>query len=51
MKRFAIDAMAMKDAVPDLLRGFGEPEQVAVLRVDSAFVDQKLHVGRTISLF
>src|SRR5215471_4029189 len=31
----------MQDAVPDLLRAFGEPEQLAILRVDDAFVDQE----------
>ena len=29
-------------SVPDLLGGFGEPEQLAVLRVDDALVDQEV---------
>src|SRR5690242_11277454 len=31
----------IQDAAPDLVRRFGEPEQLAILRVDDTFVGQK----------
>jgi hypothetical protein len=39
--------MPVQDAVPDILSGFGKPEQFPVFQVDDAFVDQKFHVGRS----
>src|ERR1700722_2947508 len=32
------------DAAPDLIRGFGEPEELAILGVDDAFVGEKFEV-------
>ena len=39
-----LGGVPMQDAVPDLLGGFGEPEQLAVLLLDDAFVDQEVEI-------
>src|ERR1700733_15278257 len=43
-QRGAACVVPIQDAAPDLIRGFGEPKEVAILGVDDPFVDQKSEV-------
>ena len=41
-----------QDAVPGLLRGFGEPKELAILEIDDAFLDQIVEIdGATPEMF
>ena len=43
-KRLSESFIPANNTVPDFLRGLGEPEQLAILGVDDAFLDQKIEV-------
>ena len=43
-KRFSESVIPANNTIPDFLRGLGEPEQLAILGVDDAFLDQKIEV-------
>src|SRR4051794_13128669 len=43
-QRFALDLVPGQDVAPDLLGGFGVPEQVAVLGGDRALVDEEIDI-------
>src|SRR5579864_4036253 len=47
MKWFSAGAMPTQDAIPDILRRFGIPEQFAILEVDDALIRQILDVNRS----
>jgi len=46
-ERSAGQLVPVEDAVPDFLRGLGEPEELAVFLVDDALVDQEVDVEGT----
>src|SRR5271165_6131238 len=45
-QRLAGGLVPLQDALPDLRRALGEPEQLTILAVNDAFVDEEIEIDR-----
>src|ERR1700735_3289801 len=41
-----VDGVPTHDSIPDVLRRFREPEQLAILRIDDALLDHEIDIDR-----
>lgn len=46
MQRLTTRLVPIQDTVPDVLRGIGKPEQIAILQIDDTLIDEEIQVDR-----